>query len=120
MFDKLLLYDETQMPFDPAAFEKCVAAIPGVAGIKTSPEVIASVECVFECQEGRGTIRLISTRKMIALEGDFGCIVAAAFELNLRMVERLHLIDEGYSFDVLLDNASSIEQLKELLSNLAD
>ena len=114
--DQLLIYDEAQVCFDAAEIENVLRSIPAISSVRTTPQVIAVVEGDYEHETGTAIIRLISTRKMIVLEGTFEAIASAAFELSESTTRKLRLIDESYNFDIAFEDVSSLQQLQEKLA----
>lgn len=121
MSEKILIYDEAQRPFDAEAVEQAFRTVAGMSSIRTSPEVVSAVEADHETDAGTCIVRLISSCKMIAIEGSLDAIAESVFALKNSLNHPLHVIDEAYSFDFPVNNMSSSQRiLEELLASTAE
>lgn len=121
MSEKILIYDESQRPFEADAIEQAFRTVERMSSIRTSPEVVAAVEADHETDAGTCIVRLISSCKMIAIEGSLNAIAETVFALKNALNHPLHVIDEAYSFDFPVSDMSSSQRiLEELLASTAE
>ncbi|MCC9600753.1 hypothetical protein LOC67_09270 [Stieleria sp. JC731] len=88
----------------------------GVGELHTSPSVIAAIEATHNTESGTCKVKLISSKKMIACSGSIDAIAHTIHASSNELHVALHIIDEGYSFDIAVDKAHSVEQLVAELS----
>jgi hypothetical protein len=109
---KLLAFDANQLPLELRDVLAAFHEIPKMGRIRTAPEVLAAVEGEFGGND-RVIVRLISTCKMLSFDGPFDVVVRAVIEVQRHLEVNLHVIDEGYNFDIDLHGIQSDESLKK-------
>ncbi len=109
--DKLLIYDARQIPFDLDEVKFALNGIRAASNIRSGPNVIAAVEANYDANDEDAIIRLISTKKLIALEGTYGAILSSAMDLKAALSVQLRIIDEQYTFDISLEEIRSADEL---------
>ncbi len=115
MSDKVLIYNETQVPFEANSIKQAFRKLECVSQIRATPEVVAAVEADYESGTGSCIIRLISSCKMISIEGSLETTAEVVFALKDVLNQSLHVIDEGYTFDLAV---GEMESAKEVLAEL--
>lgn len=100
---KLLLYDEREQLFEAGELLQFFNECDCVSEVRSSPDVIAAAEGEYQsiCG-GTAIVRLISSCRMVVVEGESMAVVEAVVALNTASNRPLHVIDEGYMFDIPL------------------
>jgi len=111
MFDKMLLYDERQQEIEKDEVCEFFTNCAHIRKVRCEPEVVAAVEGDFASSVGTAIIRLISSGRMLAVEGDPAVVVEAIMAVKQGIDRPLHAIDEGYTFDIALDDIAEKEDL---------
>lgn len=114
---QLLLYiSETEL-FDPAATQRAIESIDGVSKARAGDFIGAVFECLYTFGDRSTVVRLTKKLRTVAIEGlgDEAFDFALKFQKNMPMP--LHAIDMEYTFDVVLTQFNSLDELLEAVSD---
>jgi hypothetical protein len=114
---KLLIYIGENEKFD---FESAVATILALEGV-THPRAGKFIGAIFECKytkNGQSTIVRISPElETITVEGLYDSSLEFAIEFQKHSPMQLRAIDMDYSFNVSLQNLSTISEFRRQIGS---
>jgi hypothetical protein len=73
------------------------------------------LECDYRIDLDFTTVRILPACKSIGLDGEGDASLEAALSIQMHYPERFHLIDDVYSFDIMIDQFESIEDLRKAI-----
>jgi hypothetical protein len=108
---KLLIYIGENEFFNADEVAVRVASIEGVADVRRGSFIGSVLECLYSFQGRTTIVRLSDELKTVSVEG-LG-VESFSFALNFQKLihEVLHAIDLEYSFDVVLSNFESVDEI---------
>jgi hypothetical protein len=111
----LLLYLGEGQKFDQEAVAHGLQALEGATPTKSSGD------CLLTYQYGTANdftiIRFKEDRETIVIDGDGEASLSVALHIQTNYPEDVHLIDEAYSFDLVLRGISSPHELEQQIKN---
>ena len=87
--------------------------IPGVENIREGEFVGSILEFEFSEGEDFTTVRLSSDRETISISGLGNASLKIAFSIQKRYPQQITAVDLDYSFELILDQINSLEQLRQ-------
>jgi hypothetical protein len=111
----LLIYIGEGQRFDVDAVTAALRNIPGVDRIKVTDVFKGLIEATCDTGSDSVIVRVTEDAESISLSNDGDAALKVALDLQARMATPLHMIDEGYTFDVSLIAYSSPEDLKRAI-----
>ena len=105
-----LLYLGEGEKFDQGALISAIKAVEGVHDLTEHPTG-ASLEWHFGYQGDAMIGRISTDLQTVSLRGDSLANLKMAHEINVRYPGPLHLMDMGYTFDLVLGDYPSFEAL---------
>ncbi len=63
------------------------------------------------------TIRIKNDGETIVIDGSGDASLTAALQIQLHYPDDIHMVDEGYSFDLVLSEVSSLDELKKRIKD---
>ena len=113
----LLLLHLDDRAFETADIERIFQANSGFRDVRFNEPGGAIIEADYVEPEDLTIVALSGSRKSIALSGTTDAAFRAALILQRNLDCPLRLVDSGYSFDLVLDGFSSIEELQSAIEN---
>jgi len=109
----LLLYLGEGRTFDADHIRRLLTELPceylrEAGGEKT-------IHCEYALNDDVTTIRLAPDRETVIIEGQGEASLEAAVAIQKHYPEAIHLIDEGYAFDINLWDIKTVHELRRLL-----
>lgn len=111
----LLLYIGEDRKFDPQLVANGLNSLKGAEAQASSPNYLLMYE--FAKGADLTTIGLKTDRKAIVIDGSGEASLAAALYIQASYPEDIRLIDEGYSFDLVLRDIGSVSELEQKIKD---
>ena len=107
----LLLFDvnDRQIPLD--ALDRIFHLVDGFQQVRRNTPTGTPIEANFVHGNESTTVRLDSRRETISITGTSDTALRAALILQAYLQDPLRIVDTEYSFDLVLADYSSIEEL---------
>jgi hypothetical protein len=105
----LLLYVAEGRKFDEQAVTRVLQQLNGSKPLQRDDDSLSTYQ--YERGNDITTIRLKKDRDTIVIDGSGEASLAAAVHIQSNYPEAIHLIDEGYSFDLILHGITSVDEL---------
>jgi hypothetical protein len=106
----LLLYLGEGRKFDDHALSCSLSTLDGAKSIRPDDDCLLSYE--YQHGDDVTTIRCMKDLETIAIDGAGSASLCAALHIQVTYPEDIHLIDESYSFDVVLRGIDSVSELE--------
>jgi hypothetical protein len=103
----LLMYVGEDAAFDEVRVRRSLGAISGISEVREEDVTACRLEAVFRHGDDVTIIRLSTNRETVSIHGTGPASRRFAIEFQRCYGEPLHLIDDGYAFDALLDGTQS-------------
>ncbi|MBL9124105.1 MAG: hypothetical protein JNG90_10770 [Planctomycetaceae bacterium] len=110
----LLLFDKDAREISVAALERIFQSVSNFKRIRLGTP-INPIEAEFVDGEDFTTIDLDPSRMTISIRGTSGAALRAAWILQSHLTAPLRMVDTDYSFDLILSDFSSIEELERAI-----
>lgn len=107
----LMLYLGEGRKFDSQAATNVVEKLEGAKPLEPDDE--CRVTYRYESGDDFTTIRFKKDQETIVIDGSGEASLAAAVHIQSGYPDDIHLIDEGYSFDLVLRGIASAEELAQ-------
>lgn len=107
----LLMYIDEGAAFDEARVRQNVADIPGMSETRQDDVANSRLEADFAAAGDSTVVRLSEDAETVSIHGTGAAARRFAVEFQKRYGEPLHLIDDGYSFDNVVDGSQSEEDI---------
>jgi hypothetical protein len=109
----LLIYISEGCIFDKERIKAFWQKCPHVCNLRDNAMVGASLDAEFIFAEDKIIMELKPDHETIVLSGAGLASIQMSFLLQSIHAEALHLIDDGYTFDLVIKNYESAEKLRE-------
>lgn len=107
----LMLFDSTGRKISVDALRRALSSIPQCKQIRESASSGTPLQADYAEGDDFTTIYLISSHEAISIRGTSGAALSAAWAIHAKLGIPLRMVDTDYSFDLLLDQFSTLEQL---------
>lgn len=107
----LLMYIDEGEAFDEGRVRRSIAGIVGLSEARRDPVTNARFEADYVAAGDSTVIRLSEDAETISIHGTGAAARRFAVEFQKHYKDPLHLIDDGYSFDNVLDGSQSEEHI---------
>jgi hypothetical protein len=108
----ILLFSPDDRPFEVAAIQHVFQSDPGFRDVRFDEPGGAVIEAEYVEPEGRTIVGLSESRTTIFLSGTSHTAFRAALILQRNLDTPLRLVDTDYSFDLILEGLSNVEELR--------
>jgi hypothetical protein len=112
----VLLLNPDDRPFEPATIQHVFESEPGFQDIRFNEPGGAVIEADYFQSEDSTIIGLSRSLKSIWLSGTTDAALHAALVLQRSLGTPLRLVDSDYSFDLLLEGFSNVEELRAAIA----
>lgn len=110
--NNILLVRSDEQLFDTAAVERIFKSQPGFRDLRFNLPVGDILEAEFGGPHESTIVRLSSDQETISLTGVSDIAILAAFTLQQNLDTPLRMFDTDYSFDVVLSDFQTVEELQ--------
>jgi hypothetical protein len=107
----LLLYVDGGGKFDRRTIAKSLEALKGAKRLEPCEDYSLTYD--YEKGDDFTTIRFRQDRETIVIDGSGEASLYAALHIQSSYPEDIHLIDEVYSFDLVLRGVATVHQLEQ-------
>ena len=106
----LILYIGEGRKFDQPAVTNAIKHLKGVKTLQPCDDCVSS----FQYEEGNDftIIRFKNDQETIVIDGSGEASLSAALQIQTGYPDDIHMIDEGYTFDLALREIASLDELK--------
>ena len=111
----ILLIRLDEMRFDIAAVTHFLSTHNGFQDLRVDEPGGAAVEAYYREAEDWTVVRLSEDAARISLSGSSNAALRAALILQNNLNVPMRMFDTNYSFDLVLDGLSSIEELRDAI-----
>ena len=111
----LLLYLGEGQKFDQEAVAQGLQNLEGAVPLKSSSDCLFVYQ--YEIANDFTTIRFKKDRETIVIDGAGEASLSAALHIQASYPDDVHLIDEAYSFDLILRGITSPQELEQQIKN---
>jgi hypothetical protein len=108
----ILLLRIDELPFDVSAVAHIVSTQSGFRDVRFDEPGGAAVEADFTDSENRTIVSLGENPSRISLSGTSDAALRAALILQTHLKVPLRIFDTNYSFDLMLQDYSNVEDLR--------
>jgi hypothetical protein len=109
----LILFIGENERFDQNQLVDIAKNVPGVENIREGKFVGSILEFEFSEGEDFTTVRLSDDRETISISGLGNASLKIAFSIQKRYPQQITAVDSDYSFELILDQINSLEQLRQ-------
>ena len=109
----LILYVDGLKPFDPDAVDNAMIGSGGIRTTASYGDAIATY--LYEHASDRTVVLLKNDLETIKIDGTGEASLDIAIKIQKDIAEPLHLIDEAYTFDLVLADFRSISELAKTI-----
>ena len=113
----ILLIRIDEMPFDDAAVSQIFSTQSGFQDVRSDNLVGAAVEARYTEPEDWTIVSLSEDRGAISLSGTSDAALCAALILQTDLKTPLRIFDTNYSFDLTLQNYSTVDELRAAIES---
>jgi hypothetical protein len=113
----ILLIRIDEMPFDVSAVAHIFSTQGGFRDVRFDKLVGAAVEADYTDLENRTIIGLSEDLEAISLSGTSDAALRAALILQVHLKVPLRIFDTNYSFDLMLQNYSTVDELRAAIES---
>jgi hypothetical protein len=113
----LLLFDVDDRKIPVDELKRVFQTVPGFRQLRTDSSDGVSVEANYVDGEDFTTVELDSECETISIRGTSGAALKAAWILQAHLDYPLQMVDTDYSFDVIVRDFSSLEELSAAVEN---
>jgi hypothetical protein len=106
----LLLYIGEGMRFDQEKIAKALRELSGAMPLDPCEGCLSTYH--YEQDDDFTTIEFKADQETIVIDGTGDASLTAALHIQFGYPEDIHLIDEGYNFDLVLRGVPSVQELK--------
>ena len=112
----LLLYIDEGCKFDKQAVTSAIRSLNGAKLVRPDDDCL----CMYDYAKGNDatTIRLMKDKETIAIDGTGDASLYAALHIQAHYPEVIHMIDEAYSFDLVLRGIGSLGELEQRIKDV--
>jgi hypothetical protein len=107
----LLLFDVNEQPIDLAAIEDIFRSEAGFHEVRRNTPIGTPIEADFVDRGDFTTVGVSTDCETISIRGTSGAALQVAWLLHTQLRMPLRMVDTEYSFDLMLDDFASIEEL---------
>jgi hypothetical protein len=107
----LLLYVGEGRRFDQQAIIGSLQALKGARPLKPCEDCLSTYH--YDRGSDFTTIRFKKDQETIVIDGTGEASLHAALHIQASYPEDIHLVDEGYSYDLVLRGVASLHQLEQ-------
>jgi hypothetical protein len=111
----LLLMNPDDKRFDAKAIERIFESEHGFGDMRFNEPGGALIEADYIESEGRTIVELSGNRRSIALSGTSDVALRAVLILQRNLDSPLRMVDTDYSFDLILEGLSTVEELRDAI-----
>jgi hypothetical protein len=108
----ILLLRIDEKPFDAAAVAHVLSSQSGFQDVRFDKLIGAVVEARYTEPEDWTIVALSEDREAISLSGTSHAALRAALILQTHLEAPLRIVDTNYSFDLMLQNYSNVDELR--------
>lgn len=116
MSTKLLIYIGESVKFEQSQVEHAMGSMAGVSQIHRGPLIGSLLQCHYTLGDESTIIRLSEDLETITVNGIGPVSLGFAWSFQKAMPLDLRMIDMDYSFDVVLSEFDSVEELVQAIS----
>jgi hypothetical protein len=113
----IMLFNPDFQPFELAAIQRVFQSENGFRDVRFNEPGGAVIEADYVEPDASTIVRLSGDRRRISLSGTSDATLRAALILQRNLDMPLRIIDTAYSFDLILRDYPSIEQLRTAIAN---
>jgi hypothetical protein len=113
----ILLIRIDEMPFDVAAVARILSTNSGFRDVRLDEPGGAAVEARYTEPEDWTIVRLSENPSRISLSGTSDAALGAALILQTHLKTPLRIFDTNYSFDLTLQNYSTVDELRAAIES---
>jgi hypothetical protein len=113
----ILLFNQDDRPFELEAIQRVFQTEIGFRDIRLNEPGGAIIEADYIEPEDWTIVGLSGSRKSISLSGTTDAALRAAFTLQRNLGTPLRIIDSDYSFDLVLQNYSTVDELRAAIES---
>ncbi len=108
----LLLFYQHEEPFSVEALDRIFGSAAGFSLVRYNTPTGTPIEADYAVNDDFTTVRLDSQRETISISGTSNAALQAAWTLQTRLQAPLRIVDTDYSFDLVLSDFETIDQLQ--------
>ena len=108
----ILLFRPDDRPFEIEALQQVFQSEPGFRDVRFNDPGGAAVEAEYIEPEFRTIVRLSGDYDTISLTGTSDAALRAALILQKNLGTPLRMVDTDYSFDLVLEGFSNVEEVR--------
>jgi hypothetical protein len=112
----ILLLRIDEMPFDPIAVQQVLSTEGGFRDVRFNEPGVAVIEADYVEPEDWTIVSLSRSLTRISLSGTSDAAFRAALILQKHLLCPLRMIDTDYSFDLVLQNYSNVDELRAAIA----
>jgi hypothetical protein len=113
---RLLVFKPDDSPFSADSLLHVFQLEPGFENVQLNNSTDDAVEATFRQADGWSILRLSHDQKTISLSQNTEVTLRAAMILRRHFKEPLQIIDSDYSFDLMLSDYTSVEDLQSAMA----
>jgi hypothetical protein len=110
-----LLFNSDMRPFEVEAIERVFQLEEGFVQVRYSTPIGTPIEADFVEGQDSTIVRLSGNRNRISLSGTSDAALRAALILRKHLDTPLRMVDTDYSFDLILRDLMSLEELRSAI-----
>jgi hypothetical protein len=113
----LLLFDTTDRPISAGTLQRIFESVEGFKQVRRNTPAGTVIEADYLDGEDFTIVGLDSKRETISISGTSGAALTAAWMLQQHFSTPLRIVDTEYSFDLVVSDFASIEQLEAAIDD---
>ena len=107
----LLLFDPNERPLSVDTLDRIFRSVAGFSQVRYNTPIGTPIEADYAKDGDFTTVRLDSERETISISGTSDAALQAAWLLQTHLQTPLRLVDTDYSFDLVVNDFKSLEEL---------
>jgi hypothetical protein len=115
--ENILLFDLDDRPFETETIDRIFRSEPGFRNVRFDEPGGAVIEAEYVEPDDWTFVRLDGDRDTISLTGTSDAALRAALILQRNLPMPLRMVDTSYSFDVILRDFQTFEELRAAIVN---
>jgi hypothetical protein len=113
----ILLFDRNERPISVDALDRIFRSVAGFGQVRYNTPIGTPIEADYAEDDDSTTVRLDSERETISISGTSDAALQAAWILQLQLQTPLRIVDTDYSFDLVLNDFKSLEELQAAIDS---